>query len=95
MPKQILQIGCLWLLCFLANGLPFWNIPYSEVEIPTSLLSPALLVLVVSAYLVCLQPRVSVLATATLLGSSLPTAVVARVVAECLADPTAHNLWPF
>jgi hypothetical protein len=80
---------------FFAVGIPLWQVPYSQVSIPTTLLGPGLLVVVVAAALVRFAGKHSFLASLLVVALALPAAVMARVAVETTQDPTSHNLWPF
>lgn len=76
-------------------GVPYWNVPYARANLPDSLLGAGFFALAALAVLLALAgvARLRVLLTTMAL---CPAAVVAlRVVAEGMADPTSHNLWPF
>jgi len=79
----------------LCVGVPFWTIPYRQVNLPDALLGPGLVVVAVGALLLCalrLAPFGRALLAA---GAAVPAAVFLRIVVEVLRDPTSHNLWPF
>lgn len=79
----------------LCVGVPYWAIPYRQVNLPDALLGPGLAVVAVGALLLCalrLAPfGVALLAA----GGAVPAAVFVRIVVEGFRDPTSHNLWPF
>lgn len=82
-------------LNFLLVGIPYWMIPYSQVNLPNTLLTPALVLVALSALLLCAY-RVSGFWRATIFaGGAIPAAVMTRIVVEAIQDPTSHNLWPF
>jgi biotin transporter BioY len=90
----------LWLVggfvvSFLAVGIPFWRIPYSQVALPDTIVTPALLVTVAAALLARRNGRHSFLATMLVIAASLPAVILARVGVDTAQDPTSHNLWPF
>lgn len=79
---------------FLAIGLPYWQIPYAKVSLPSTLLGFGLVVVFLAAAACRLVPSAGFL-LAALVGAAAPAAVIARVMYETSADPTSHNLWPF
>jgi hypothetical protein len=89
-----------WLyLAFLAGvlavGIPYWRMPYGQVNLPSALMTPALAVVVVAACLARAGRTASFWRVVLVVGSSVPAAVFMRVVADTSGDPTSHNLWPF
>lgn len=89
-----------WLyLAFLAGvlavGIPYWLMPYGRVNLPGALMTPALAVVVVAAFLARAGRTASFWRVVFVVGSSVPAAVFMRVVWDTTRDPTSHNLWPF
>jgi hypothetical protein len=84
-----------WIASFLAVGVPYWPIPYRSVNLPDSLMTPALLVVVMAVLAVGVSRRAGVWRQALLIGGAVPAAVLARVTWDVMKDPTSHNLWPF
>jgi hypothetical protein len=80
---------------FFAVGAPYWRVPYQDVELPITILTPELLVLTVAAALLRLLGRVHFIIATTVAALGAPAAVMARVVVDTAQDPTSHNLWPF
>lgn len=84
-----------FVVALLAVGIPFWRVPYADVSLPGTMVSPALAVVVFAAAVVRGAGRHGLLATMLVVALAAPVAVMARVVVETAADPTSHNLWPF
>jgi hypothetical protein len=84
-----------WLVAFLAIGLPYWSIPYGSVNLPNALPVLGLLVVGGSALFLVASRRLSLGMSIGILGTTVPAAVMARVIVEVAGDPTSHNLWPF
>lgn len=89
-----------WLyLAFLAGvlavGIPYWLMPYGQVSLPSALMTPALAVVVVAAFLARIGRTASFWRVVFVVGSAVPAAVFMRVVRDTTQDPTSHNLWPF
>ena len=80
---------------FLAVGIPYWNIPYSQLDLPESLLTPAVIVVILSALLLRMYTEVPFWRTTLMIGLAVGAAVMARILFEVMQDPTSHNLWPF
>ena len=81
-------------IAFLSVGIPFWVIPYGELNVPDGLYGPGLIVVFVSALLLRGLGVASFSRTMNVLAATVPAAVIARVVVEGSMDPTRHNLWP-
>jgi hypothetical protein len=79
----------------LAVGVPYWQLPYSEVSLPDTLISPSLLVVVLAAAVARAIGKCHFIPTLIVAGSAVPAAVMGRVLVDTLQDPTSHNLWPF
>lgn len=93
-------LGYIWLgLAFaavvLAAGIPYWRLPYDEINrghfaiLPGALLLGFLTLLLVAAEVA----RVKAIAVTMLL--CVPAIDVVSIVKDTTADPTSHNLWPF
>lgn len=76
-------------------GLKYWLIPYGTVNLPKALVSPALVVTTIASALAVALGATKFLRGVIIFASAGPTTVMIRVVAECIPDPTRHNLWPF
>jgi hypothetical protein len=85
--------GCV--ASFLAVGLPYWQIAYSDVELPTTLVTPALIVVALAAAIARALGESRFIACVLAIGVTIPAVVMARVVVDTAVDPTSHNLWPF
>jgi hypothetical protein len=85
--------GCV--VSFLAVGLPYWQIPYADVELPNTLVTPALVVVALAAAMARAMGRSRFMVCVLAIGATIPAAVMARVVVDTATDPTSHNLWPF
>jgi hypothetical protein len=80
---------------FLAVGVPYWLIPYNKISLPNTLITPGLLVVGFLALMLCLFRVDRFWKVIGIIGSSVPAAVLARVLVEIWEDPASHNLWPF
>ena len=80
---------------FLAVGVPYWQIPYSKISLPDTLISANLLVVVLAAAAARAIGKCRFVPTLIVAGAAVPAAVMGRVLVDTLQDPTSHNLWPF
>jgi hypothetical protein len=80
---------------FLIAGVPYWLVPYRQVNLPDALVGPGLLAVGTAALLLCALRQASPRTVACAMASVLPAVVMARVLVDGLRDPTSHNLWPF
>jgi hypothetical protein len=81
-------------VCFFGAGAIWWRGTYQDYlygafrwETVPLLAGVALMLSWVSG--------VGVFASAIAVGSAFPAVVFARVVLDCMENPTSHNLWPF
>jgi pyridoxal biosynthesis lyase PdxS len=84
-----------FLAAFVAVGVPYWLIPYRQVSLPNALLTAGLVAVPLTALLLRSFGAACVWLATAIAASAVPAVVIARVVVDCLQDPTAHNLWPF
>jgi hypothetical protein len=94
------NLKSLWLLpafvaAFFLIGIPFWDIPYSQVSVPNSLVAPGLIGLVALTVILTVFEVASLRRIFVVMSLCLPVVVYARVEVETGRDPTSHNLWPF
>lgn len=79
---------------FFAIGLPYWEIPYSKVNLPDALMGAGLVLLFAATVLTRFYAGRSLMRVVLVMGAVVPAVVMARVVVDVLRDPTSHNLWP-
>lgn len=84
-----------FLAAFVAVGVPYWLIPYRQVNLPNALLTAGLVAVPLAALLLRWFGAAHVWLATVVAGSAVPAVVMARVIVDCVQDPTAHNLWPF
>lgn len=85
----------IFVVCFLAVGIPFWSIPYNELNVPNGFFGPGAVVVFVVALLMGLRGKTPFGKTILIPGLAMPAALMARVVVEgVLVDASHHNLWP-
>ncbi|TVQ28026.1 MAG: hypothetical protein EA370_17130 [Wenzhouxiangella sp.] len=81
-----------FLCSFFLAGIPFWQIPYSQVTVPNSFFGFG--VVVVFSGAAVLAYRLGVARALLVAASVFPAILMARVLVEGFMDPTRHNLWP-
>lgn len=94
-PNAVYWLIAAFVISFFAVGLPYWQIPYAKVSLPSTLYGPALLVVGVLAAAARALGKARLLAVILAVGAAVPAAVLARVTVDTAKDPTSHNLWPF
>lgn len=88
-----------WLLLaaaasFLAVGIPYWLVPYHELNLPSGLLTPGLALVAVAPLLLRMFRLTSFWRATLMIGGSVGAVVMARVLVDVARDATSHNLWP-
>lgn len=91
---SLLALPIAFLAGFLAIGIPYWAIPYNQVNVPDSLPLSGLLVIVLAAGLLRFFRLCNFLMAIAVAAASAPAAVFVRVAWDTAADSTSHNLWP-
>lgn len=92
--KRVLY-AALCVAALLCVGIPYWLVPYHDVNLPSSL-SPAGLIVVAFAALVIRAAGIGRLGLAVAGPATMVVSAVAlRVAVEVSSDPTSHSLWPF
>ncbi len=89
-PKKVM-IGA-FLLCFFIAGIPFWQIPYSNLTVPNSFFGAG--IIAVFSIAVVLAFRFGIKKGIVVPGLALPSVLMLRVVVEGVMEPSRHNLWP-
>ena len=75
-------------------GVPYWSVPYAQANLPSSLVGAGLFVLTALAVLLALAGVARLRAVLATMALCPAAAVALRVLADGVADPTSHNLWP-
>jgi hypothetical protein len=91
---QIAATACA-AVCALLMGATYWTAPARQLDLPTSLLTPALLGVVAAAAALRARFRERPMTTFAFLSGSVVFVVAARIAVDTARDPTSHNLWPF
>jgi hypothetical protein len=84
-----------FVLSFFAVGVPYWQIPYAKVSLPSSLYGTGLVVVGVLAAAARAVGKARILTVIFAVGAAVPAPILARITVETTKDPTSHNLWPF
>ena len=83
-----------FLFSFLAVGVPYWQVPYAQLSLPSGLWGPALIVVGVAAASLRFVGGSRFWPATLVVAASVPAAIVVRIVLDTSSDPTSHNLWP-
>jgi hypothetical protein len=89
MNRPHLWLSTAFVTCFLAVGLPYWNIPYSLITLPDALARPGLLALGIAALILCFWTVARFWTGTFVVAASVPSAVFSRVVADGFRDSTS------
>jgi hypothetical protein len=89
--SERITIGA-FVLSFFLVGIPFWQIPYSQVTVPHAFFGFG--VVVVFSAAAFLAVRCGFMKGLLLPGLVFPAVLMARVIVEGIMDPSRHNLWP-
>lgn len=81
--------------CCLTAGVPYWRVPYNQVQLPDGLIGPGLVLLGIGAAALQFWCARRWRETLAMLGSSMVAVVMVRVVRDTSHDPSTHNLFPF
>lgn len=94
-PRNIAVLALAFAGAFFAVGIPYWQIPYSQLNLPHAVWGFPLVLAGGVAVVARAVGGTGFWLTALATGSAVPGAVMARVVYDTAIDPTSHNLWPF
>lgn len=92
--KKILLLALGFVVCYVAIGMAYWQIPYTSLSLPDSLYTPGLLLVFISAFAFCVSGT-GFLWSSTVLGCSAPFVVATRIIVDIVRDSSTHNLFPF
>jgi hypothetical protein len=84
-----------FVVSFFAVGLPYWQIPYAKVSLPSTLYGTGLLVVGVLAAAARAFGKARLLTVILAVGAAVPAPILPRIAVDTAKDPTSHNLWPF
>ena len=83
-----------FLTTFLVVGMPYWQIPYSQLSLPNSIYGFGLWLIFIFAVILRFS-HASISQSFMVVGLSVPAMALVRVAVDLFQDPTSHNLWPF
>ena len=94
------SLGFVWvMLAFavvvLAAGIPYWRIPYDELNRGHFAVLPGALLLGFVTLVLVLAEVAPVKRIALTMLLCVPVIACVSVAKDTAADPTSHNLWPF
>ncbi len=92
--KLWLILSIAFLTTFLVVGIPYWQIPYSQLALPTSIYGFGLWLIFIFAVILRFS-HASISQSFMIVGLSVPAMAFVRVVFDLFQDPTSHNLWSF
>ena len=94
-PNAVYWLIVAFVVSFFAVGLPYWQIPYAKVSLPSTLYGMGLLVVGILAAAARAFGKARLLAVILAVGGAVPAPILARIAVDTAKDPTSHNLWPF
>ena len=84
-----------FVISFFAVGVPYWQIPYAKVSLPTTLYDTGLVVVGVLAAAARALGKARLMTVILAVGAAVPAPILTRIAVDTAKDPTSHNLWPF
>jgi hypothetical protein len=93
--RTVVWLVAAFAISFFAIGLPYWQIPYSKVSLPSTLYGTGLIVVGILAAAARAVGKVRLLGVILAVGAAVPAPILARIAVDTAKDPTSHNLWPF
>jgi hypothetical protein len=94
-PNAVMWLAAAFITGFFVIGVPYWQMPYAKVSLPSALYGPGLLAIggLAAAARALGQTRLFTVILAV--GAAVPAPILARIIVETEHDQTSHNLWPF
>ncbi len=83
-----------FLIAFVGVGFRYWQLPYAQVSLPDSLYGPGLVAVAVIALMARAFGLARFWKVWLLIATTVPAAVLVRIIVDTTADTTSHNLWP-
>ena len=93
--RAVVWLVAAFAISFFAIGLPYWQIPYTKVSLPSTLYGTGLIVVGVLAAAARAVGKARLLGVILAVGAAVPAPILARIAVDTEKDPTSHNLWPF
>ena len=94
-PHAVYWLIAAFVISFFFVGVPYWQIPYAKVSLPSTLYDMGLLVVGVLAAAARAFGKARLLAVILAGGAAVPAPILVRIAVDTAKDPTSHNLWPF
>ena len=94
--ERIIRFSLTLAVCtaaYVCVAIPYLQLPYNQVSLPTTILNLSLLVVFGGAWFLRAYGN-SLLASWIVVGAMVPLVICARITIETSQDPTSHNLWP-
>ena len=82
-------------ISFFAVGVPYWQIPYSKLSLPTTLYDTGSVVVGLLAAAARALGKARLMTVILAVGAAVPVPILTRIAVDTARDPTSHNLWPF
>ena len=76
-------------------GFKYWQLPYGQINLPSSLYGPGLVAVGAVAMLLRAFGAGRFVTLWLWIAAAVPLAVAIRVAVDVARDATTHNLWPF
>ncbi|OAI47786.1 hypothetical protein AYO43_11450, partial [Nitrospira sp. SCGC AG-212-E16] len=92
--RAVFWLVAAFVISFFAVGVPYWQIPYAKVSLPSTLYGTSLVVVGVLAAAARAVGKARILTVILAVGAAVPAPILARITVETAKDPTSHNLWP-
>lgn len=83
-----------FLICFFIVGVPFWSLPYNQVNLPNSFFGIGVFAVFLTSALLSFAFKFSTRRSFAVAAMVFPAVLMARVVVEANSEPGRHNLWP-
>lgn len=93
--RAVYWLASAFVVSFLAVGIPYWQVPYAKVSLPSTLYGPGLIVVAALAAATRAIGRARLRAVILTVGAAVPAPILVRISIDTAKDPTSHNLWPF
>lgn len=83
-----------FVIAFFAIGIPWWSMPYLQIEPTSPAIVPGEMLLVLLTAWAAAQPGASLRGVLALMGMVLPLVDIVSIIHDTAIDPTTHNLAP-
>jgi hypothetical protein len=86
--RTMVWVVAAFTISFFAVGLPYWQIPYAKVSLPSTLYGTGLIVVGVVAAAVRTFGKAHLLTVILAIGAAVPAPILARIAVDTAKDPT-------